>query len=154
MRQQIKDKKLNRKTENLGPMPFTIVCLPHLLNKLSNEDIDFLKITIKQNGVDFRGYFNKELSLELSCYLSDTNVDITKLSENVIKIIEGIAFKHRRQIKKLDIFIKDIKSDPFNSGSPFIGVVLREIKKLTKEETQEKRAKFNQIMDSLKELGA
>lgn len=142
----------SQKINKTNSMPFSIDSLPKNLNNLNKEDIDFLKKIVKQKGLNFKDYLNKEVSLELSCYLKNTKVDISKLNENILEVLEGIVFKNRIQVKNLNIFIKDIEKDPFNSGSPFIGIVLRKIRKPTNEEIQNKRSQFEQIISNIREL--
>ncbi len=133
-------------------LPFAIE-LPYNLSKISNIDIHFFRKTLENKRIKSNWFFNKELFVELSCYLNSTNTDILRLGDIVLQILEGLAFKNRIQIKKLDILIKDIKKDPFNRCSPFIGVVLREIKELTEKEIQEKRIKYDLAIGGLNESG-
>ena len=115
--------------ENLARdcLAFPLEVLPSSFEKQKKEELEFIRKLIKRmNILKIKEYYNLDLNLELSCYLENTNVSINDITNFIFSVLEGTVFKHRNQIKILNIKIIDVLKDKYND-KPFIGIVARKL---------------------------
>lgn len=107
--------------------PFALEILPKSFKKVSTKELKFIRETIKQKSGRENRFFNNKLLMEIDCYLKDCNIDSSDILKFLMFVCEGLLFKKKEQIKNIKFSIKDIAKDPYNSGNPFIGIVLRKV---------------------------
>ena len=160
----MKKKKAPKKTTKHKPevtsakpnyLAFPLEVLPKSFDKPTSKEISFIREIIKKMNLPTKEYFNKDITIELSCYLENTNVKPVLIADVYTKIFRGIIFQKEAQLKGMNVKVMDIKTDPFNKeGRPFVGVVVRKTKKYTKEELDEKGRRYKELLKEIKDLGA
>lgn len=126
---------------------FPIEAIPKSFKNFIKKEKDIIKLMIKKKGFVFKDCFNKNLKLEIDCYLKNDSYELIEIINWTYWLLEGFAFKDRKQIKELKIFVKDVKKDPFNSdGQPFIGIVVKTLKKFNKQEFIKRKNEFEKTV--------
>ncbi len=108
-------------------LAFPLEVLPNSFEKPKKDELEFIRKLIKRmNILKIKEYYNLNLNLELSCYLENTNVSIKDITNFIFSVLEGTVFKHRNQVKILNIKIIDVLKDRYND-KPYIGIVARRL---------------------------
>ena len=78
---------------------FPLEILPKNFSNIKKGEISFIRKTlIKRNVPKIRKYFNLKISLDIDCYLLNSDVCIEDVIKFVFSVLEGIAFKNKNNI--------------------------------------------------------
>lgn len=105
---------------------FPIEYLPKDFTKVSKNEIVFNKQSIKKRQIPhLKEFFNLNIYLEIDCYLLNPKVYAENVIKFVFSVLDGIAFKDKKNVKELKVRINDTTKDPYNQGQNFIGIVIK-----------------------------
>lgn len=113
-------KSSNRLIKEKGVICFPVEFLPKSFNNIDKKTIEFNREILKRKGLEKD--CDNLVKLELEAYLKSINVKKESINNFIISIIEKLIIKKKGQIKEINLKIKDIDTDPNNSGNPYIGV--------------------------------
>ncbi len=133
-------------------LAFALEVLPKSFEKTTSKEISFIKEIVKRMNLS-KEYFKEDLTIELTCFLDDISINTTQIINFYTTLLQGIVFKKESQLMSITIKKVDVKTDPFNKGRPFVGIVIRKVKKYTKEELTEKEKRYGEIKSEIKDLG-
>ena len=105
---------------------FPIEYLPKNFANVTKTEVSFNKQALKKRQIPkLKEYFNLNIYLDIDCYFLNPKVYAGDILKFVFSVLEGIAFKNKRNVKKLIVKINDTAKDPYNQGQNFIGIVIK-----------------------------
>ena len=95
--------------KNRDYVAFPIEVLPKSFKKVKPKEKSFIRKVIKSMKIlNLNKIYNEDIEMSLSFYLEDTSQNILEIYSLVIELLERIAFKSSKQIKKIKVEIKSL----------------------------------------------
>jgi len=104
---------------------------------IKDKKIILAELRRKLGEKKIRMLYNEDLNVKLEVVLNLPFPSILEVSRIVINLLEGTFFKNKKQIKSLDMKLKNSKIVPFYS-EPFIGITISKAPDLNEQIDNEK----------------